>query len=272
VTATVASFTRTIDQLCERFEKYRATYRTHGYDESTLRLEYLNPFFKALGWDVENEAGAPPHLREVRVEYHTADGKSTRRADYVFRTNGLDRLICEAKKYPEYLDKSHFQIQNYVYNLRLWIGFITNFDELRLFVVGGKPSKDKPFSVVPGWRIHSWEYVSRAPAIWQLLAKQSVEDGSLESFIQSLPKITSRTTKQLWLIPPDRNRTVDVDFLEYLETQRARLAKLLIKSNLALTNDREALNEAVQIIIDRLLFQRVCEDRQIDTFNRLRKV
>ena len=44
----------------------------------------------------------------------------------------------------------------------------------------------------------------------------SVAAGSLEAFIQNLPKVTSRTDRQLWLIKPDRNRAVDTDFLQYL--------------------------------------------------------
>src|ERR1700728_3525271 len=67
VQSSLDTFRSRAAELAARFEKYKEDYRRGGYDESTLRLEYLNPFFKALGWDVDNETGQPPHLREVRV-------------------------------------------------------------------------------------------------------------------------------------------------------------------------------------------------------------
>ena len=32
-------------------------YRSGNYNEARLRLEFLNPFFKALGWDIDNQQG-----------------------------------------------------------------------------------------------------------------------------------------------------------------------------------------------------------------------
>jgi len=87
---------------------------------------------------------------------------------------------------------------------------------------------------VPGWRLCYQDYRNAAPKIWDLLSRQAVAAGSLEAFIQNLPKVTSRTDRQLWLIKPDRNRAVDTDFLQYLEGERARLAKSLIRHNAAL--------------------------------------
>ena len=46
-----------IQQLVQRFEDNRALYRSGNYNEARLRLEFLDPFFKALGWDVNNEQG-----------------------------------------------------------------------------------------------------------------------------------------------------------------------------------------------------------------------
>ncbi len=267
--ATFERFQLKAAELSARFERYREEYRKGGYDEASLRNDYLNAFFRALGWDVDNELGHPPHLREVRVEYAATDGQSNRRADYVFRINGMDRFVCEAKKYPEKMEHYHYQAQNYAFNLRLWVAVLFNFDELSLFVVGGKPNKEKPFSPAPGWRLWSWQYETVARQIWDLLSRESVENGSLERFVQSLPKVSSSKSRQLWLIKPDRSKAVDADFLSYLETQRGRLARHLLHDNRHLKWDVPAINEAVQRTIDRLLFQRVCEDRDIDTFQTL---
>ncbi len=52
-------------QLIERFERNIESYRSPAYNEATVRLEFLNPFFKALGWDVTNEKGYAEAYKEV---------------------------------------------------------------------------------------------------------------------------------------------------------------------------------------------------------------
>jgi predicted type IV restriction endonuclease len=44
-------------ELIERFERNRDAYRSSDYNEAQVRLELINPLFKALGWDMYNEAG-----------------------------------------------------------------------------------------------------------------------------------------------------------------------------------------------------------------------
>jgi Alw26I/Eco31I/Esp3I family type II restriction m6 adenine DNA methyltransferase len=263
----LTTFRSATAQLVKRFRASAPDYVSSGYDEQSLRLEYLNSFFEALGWDVRNAAGAPPHLKDVRVENPTSSGEGTgrKRADYVFRIGGMDRLVCEAKKFPEDLERHHFQIQNYVFNLRLWVGVLTNFERLEVFVVGGKPDKQNPFAPVAGWTIHYSEYEKRSEDIWNLLSRSAVEGGSLEHFIQNLPKVTTRRVRQGWLIKPERTRQVDYEFLNYLDDQRKRLAKVLVHDNPDINWGESGVNEAVQKIIDRILFQQVCEDRDIDT-------
>jgi hypothetical protein len=39
--------------LVERYDRNRAGYESSEYKEEQLRSEFLNPFFTALGWDVE---------------------------------------------------------------------------------------------------------------------------------------------------------------------------------------------------------------------------
>ena len=58
---------------------------------ATTRLLRLASFFKALGWDVENEAGLPHHQREVIVE--RGESETTGRPDYSFRIGAFQYLI-----------------------------------------------------------------------------------------------------------------------------------------------------------------------------------
>lgn len=42
---------REIAELVERFERNLEDYRSGRYKETQLRLEFIDPFFEALGWD-----------------------------------------------------------------------------------------------------------------------------------------------------------------------------------------------------------------------------
>src|SRR5580700_11218508 len=48
---------QTVLELIERFDRNRTAYRSEQYNEARLRIEFLNPFFEALGWDVNNKQG-----------------------------------------------------------------------------------------------------------------------------------------------------------------------------------------------------------------------
>lgn len=263
------SFRKTLLELVEGFSSVYSEIVRGGLDEANLRLSYLDPLFEALGWDIRNTRHAPLHAREVVVEPPSEVGGRWKRPDYLFRVGGIDKFVCEAKRPRDYIQRHYFQTQNYVYNLRLWVGVLSDFEHLIVFVVGGQPSKERPFDPAPGWRLHYRDFEGAARRIWDLLARQNVAAGSLERFAQSLPKVP-RKEKQGWLLKPDRNKTVDNVFLTYLEERRRRLAKALHDDNMELPSGQHRywserdLTEGTQRVIDRILFQRICEDRDID--------
>ncbi len=55
----------TITRLVTRFEEGMGDYKQSTYNETQTRLDFINPFFKALGWDVDNEKGSAEAYREV---------------------------------------------------------------------------------------------------------------------------------------------------------------------------------------------------------------
>ncbi|MEO6183490.1 MAG: N-6 DNA methylase, partial [Verrucomicrobiota bacterium] len=188
------------------------------------------------------------------------------------RADGKDRFICEAKKPAEELHAAYaFQAKRYAYNKNVYLALLTDFEELKLYIVGGKPHLDRP--EVGLWKEYKFQqYPLVAQELWDLLAYENIAAGSIDKAIENLPKRASGTGKarQQWLIRPDRTKSLDNDFLNTLDEARRSLAADLIKNN-----DRDSLlegtclNEATQHILDRLLFLRICEDRDIDTGQRL---
>jgi hypothetical protein len=268
VAATFESFSEELTRLCARFEQGYAGFLAPDYSEARLRADFLDPFFRALGWDLENRAGLVQSHREVEIESRTDMAGRAKRADYLFRTDRIDRFICEAKKPSEELRRHAYQAKRYAWNKSaVYLAVLTDFEGMHLYIVGHKPHPDEPDA--GEWRAWSFrDYPEKAREIWDLLARESVAGGSIDRLIDSLPKKAKGKGKgkQLWLIKPDRARALDTDFLNFLDEARQSLGSDLLNHNdrADLLEDNR-LNEAVQRILDRLLFLRICEDRDIDT-------
>jgi hypothetical protein len=272
---TFATFEKELNRLVESFGRRLNELQSADYNEAKLRDDFLNPFFRALGWDMENRAGLIQKEREVEIESATQIGGGRKRADYLFRTHPRDQFICEAKKAAEELNARYaFQTKRYAYNKGVWVGILTDFEELKIFIVGSKPHLDEP--QVGEWKSwHFRQYPLLARELWDLLARDSIAAGSIDRVIDALPKKAAGTGKarQQWLIKPDRTRALDNDFLGFLDATRRDLASDIYKNN-GHENRFEAnrLTEAVQRIIDRILFLRICEDRDIDTGTTLQSI
>jgi type I restriction-modification system DNA methylase subunit len=258
-------FREELARLTASFHKDLAAYRSEGYDESALRNDFLTPFWRALGWDVENKRGLAQSLREVQIESRVHIEGRKKRADYLFRTGGLERFVCEAKKPREELSKKDaYQAQRYAFNLKLLVATLSNFEALQIFIVPARPEQISPWESCKQWNYT--EYVTQGEEIWSLFSRDAVASGSLEKYITSLPKKPLKgKARQGWLIAPERVKTVDTDFLSYVEKQREILAADLIKQNKKHKWTSIDLNESIQRILDRILFVRISEDRDIDT-------
>jgi hypothetical protein len=47
-----------VSSLIDRLQRNIEAYRSPAYNETQLRIEFIDPFFEALGWDVTNKAGS----------------------------------------------------------------------------------------------------------------------------------------------------------------------------------------------------------------------
>ncbi|KKH59819.1 hypothetical protein DU74_05460 [Methanosarcina mazei] len=59
-----------IIELVTRFDNYYERYKSLSYNETQVRREFIDPFFKALGWDVDN-------TQAYDDRYQTAGGHPT---------------------------------------------------------------------------------------------------------------------------------------------------------------------------------------------------
>jgi ABC-type oligopeptide transport system substrate-binding subunit len=91
--ADLQSFRKDVQSLVTKFEQDKNHYLSKGYPEAQVRIDFLNPLFEALGWDIENKNRKPPHERDVIVELSP---ETSLRPDYNFRINGNTRFFVEA--------------------------------------------------------------------------------------------------------------------------------------------------------------------------------
>ena len=267
-----SAFRDELSRLVEVFQKKVNLHEVEKYDESALRNDFLTPFWRALGWDTENREGNSQSLRDVEIETRVDIAGKKKRADYIFRTNGISRFVCEAKKPSEDLSRKFaYQAQRYAFNLGLFPALLSSFKEMQLFFVGGKPDQNEPFPAYKAW--HLTEYKARASELWDLFSRESIIAGSLDKIVASLrKKPIPGKLRQGWLWIPERVRKVDATFLAYIEDQRVALARDLIEQNRGYEWDDATLNECIQRILDRILFVRICEDRDIDTGKTLEQI
>ncbi len=240
-------FGEKLQSLISKFEKDKSHYLSKGYPEAQVRIDFINPFFKALGWDIENKAQKPPHERDVIVELSP---ETTKRPDYNFRINGVTKFFVEAKAPSIALDDVNhiLQAKSYAWSTKeVYFVILADFEEFKLFDASLKPNPKFPEEGLI-FDFKYTDYLKNIEKLWELY-RERVEQGSLEAL---LPRDTK--SKRL-RIPPDKS------FLEDLTIWRTELAKDIHKRNLEF--DVKLLNDAVQKLLDRIIFIRIAEDRKI---------
>ena len=243
--------------LVENFERNLDAYRSGKYNEAQVRLDFINPFFKALGWDMDNSAGYAETYRDVIHEDTIKVGNSTKAPDYSFRIGGQRKFFLEAKK-PSVNVKDDiepaFQLRRYAWSAKLSLSIVTDFEEFAIYDCRQKPNKGDKASKARLFYCTFRDYESKWDEIAAIFSKEAVLKGSFDKYASG-SKGKRGTTE------------VDSAFLEEIEGWRDLLAR-----NIALRNDnlsQRELNFAVQQTIDRIIFLRICEDRGIEPYGRL---
>ena len=135
-------------ELIERFERNRDQYLNPAYNETQVRREFIDPFFKALGWDVDNRAGYAQQYKDVVHEDAIKVGLDARAPDYSFRIGGQRKFFVEAKKPAVNLKDDPapaFQLRRYAWSAKLPLCVLTDFQEFAVYDCRVKPRPaDKP--------------------------------------------------------------------------------------------------------------------------------
>lgn len=254
-----------VTKLVADFDARRDYFMASSYKEAQARKDFIDKFWSALGWDVDHVTQTNPYEQEVKVEVPGEGEAIGRSADYAFYVapNFRDvRFFVEAKKPSVKLKTA----DNYFQTLRYgWAGgplsVLTDFEEMHILDCRFKPDID---SALNGWsKVYYYsDYAKRDKfaEIFFLFGRDSVLDGSIEKFAaEHLPKRSGGKQRGLF---HGGAISLDEDFLNTLDEFRTALARSFIQENPQL--DAEALTEATQRVIDRLVFMRFLEDKLIE--------
>lgn len=241
-----------IVELVERFESNREAYKSGHYNETQVRREFVDPLFKALGWDIDNEQGFAEAYKDVIHEDAIKVGGTTRAPDYSFRIGGQRKFFLETKKPSvDIKEDIHpaFQLRRYAWTAKLPLSILTDFEEFSVYDCTIKPDKKDMPSKGRILYLTCRDYLEQWDEIAAIFSKNAILKGSFDKYARD--KRGKRGTAQ-----------VDSAFLEEIAGWREILAR-----NIALRNpelDTRDLNYAVQATVNRIVFLRICEDRGIE--------
>lgn len=85
---TKQNFKSKVESLVELFEFNENVYKSKDFLETQNRIQFIDPFFKVLGWDVNNEAGYAEQYKEVVHEDKVVVKGKQKASDYSFRIGG----------------------------------------------------------------------------------------------------------------------------------------------------------------------------------------
>lgn len=257
----VGSAPEIIKELVERFDENKHIYKSSSYDEENTKIEFINPFFEALGWDVQNKSGASARFKDVVFEDTIHIGGKAKAPDYSFRIGGQRIFFVEAKKPSVDIETDKnpaFQVRRYGWSAKLPLCILTDFEELAIYETNTRPDKNQNASIGRIRYYKYTDYIEKWDEIANIFSKNAVMSGDFDNFASG-QKGTKKGTSE-----------VDEEFLKEIDNWRLILAK-----NIALRNKElsiEELNHAVQLTIDRIIFLRIAEDRGIEKYEQLKNL
>lgn len=245
-----------IHALVEKYEQNRDFYRTPKFNETEVRNQFLDILFEILGWDIRNTSSKNTNEREVLLEESLKANASihSKKPDYTFRLYGERKFFLEAKKPCIHIDEDNDpakQVRRYGFTAGLKISVLSNFEDLFIYDTSNlvKDSDNLTMSRIKSY--HYTDYEDAAEELLNYLGKESVYSGHFEEEWQDITRNVE-------------HKTIDKLFLEQINEWRKMLGKDIyaVKPDI----DIKFLGDIVQSYINKILFLRVCEDRNIETY------
>ena len=249
-----------LQNLVDRFHASIDFYKDarNAYNEHSCRIEYIDPLLKLLGWDVANEKGLAPQYREVIAENYST---RTDRPDYTITLRGVPKFFVEAKKPAVDITRDAdpaIQTRKYGWNAKHRLAVLTNFEYLAIYDTCHIAHEDDGCAVARYRLYHYTEYVEKIEEIVGLIARDTVYSGDFDAYLDANFPATGGQTQQ-----------VDTLFLSQINEWRVALSNELYAQGGRYAS-LEVLNDVVQEFINQIVFLRICEDKNLPLYHKLK--
>ncbi|MBO4699844.1 N-6 DNA methylase [bacterium] len=249
-----------VSRLVEQFRENEQFYMRRDFVESECRSKFIDPFLECLAWDVKNEKGARHDKAEVITEDRVVVEGQVKHPDYTLCYGGIRKIYVEAKQ-PSVNLKTNpepaLQVRRYAYSSKMPIAILTDFQEFAVYDTRIKPKPDDSAAVARIEYMTYQQYCDKFEELYSRISWEAVDLGKFDTYWE-----TSRDKKG--------TAAVDSDILSMIERWRILLAEEIARRNGEI--DEFNLTSAVQKIIDRILFLRICEDKEIEERGKLRDI
>jgi type I restriction-modification system DNA methylase subunit len=224
-----------IERLIHKFKSLSPATR-RAFNEDNTRKDFILPFFKALEWDVYNSS-------EVSAEEKVSRGW----VDFAFRINGIPRFFLETKRIAEDLTKSAWvqQAIDYAWTKGVTWALLSDFEGLRVFNAEVKEANPASAQFI---EFNVDTYLSDFERLWWL-SRPAMEKGILSREAEKWGKKVKK-------------EPVSQHLFDDLKTWRSDLYRNL-KGNNPFYSPAQ-VDEAVLRLLNRLIFIRTAEDRQVE--------
>lgn len=182
---------------------------------------------------------------------------NTKKPDYTFRLFSERKFFLEAKKPHvkiECEDAPAKQVRRYGYTAGLLISVLSNFEYLYIYdtTIPVEEKDNRKKGLIRSY--HYTEFVEKFDEISSMLSHESVYSGDFDKIWEHIERNVE-------------HKPVDKLFLEQINKWRLTLANEIHRESPEMPLNQ--LSDVVQSYINKLLFLRVCEDRNIETYQEL---
>jgi len=225
-----------IKNLIAKYEAEKIAEKISRYSEEETKRGFIEPLFEILGWDFSSK-------EEITLEEQISGD----RVDYGFYLNGRIKFYLEAKllKADLYREDYAKQAIRYSWNKGVTWAVLTDFEGLIVF------NALSPEKSLAGKKYLSFtyeEYLTRFDELWRL---------SKEAFAGDiLDKEAEKVGKKLQKVSVTETLSKD------LNECREILTEAFLQWNEKV--DPHLIDEGVQKLLNRLIFIRCAEDREIE--------
>jgi len=245
-------------ELITEYNKFKEQNKLDLTSEETIRT-WLNELLAIFDWDVRDTSQILQEkvLSKAEKEKLKEIGSQNTRPDYTFKVARQKLTFLDAKDISvKILDDAEaaFQIKSYGWSILAPCAFISNFEEFAVYDCTYTPERGQIANL---GRLYFTldDYIEKFEILEAHLLKENIYKGKLDE-IYSASFQGNRYVEKT---------TPDFKFAQQLSDFRIALATDILNNNADyIRNNSVNLSYIVQIIINRILFIRVCEARKIE--------